>query len=240
MLESGQKMLEIRNLVTHYGSALALDSVNMHIPGEGLTAVIGPNGAGKTTLLKSVSRLIEPTQGDVLFKGESLLKYPAHRLARIGIAHCPEGRKPFRGMTVKENLLIGCHSKNSGTLKKQLDLVYDLFPILQERSKQDAATLSGGEQQMLAIGRALMIDPVLLMIDEASLGLSPIMVDVVEKVIGSIKEKQVSVLMVEGNIDMISDLADLVYVFNHGHTVFSGSVEEIQNDPALSRTYIGV
>ncbi len=233
-------MLEIRNLVTHYGSALALDNVNMHIPGEGLTAIIGPNGAGKTTLLRTISRLIEPTQGDLIFKGESLLKCPAHKLARIGIAHCPEGRKPFKGMTVKENLLIGGHSGSSAAVKKQLDLVYGLFPILEERSKQDAATLSGGEQQMLAMGRALMVDPVLLMVDEASLGLSPIMVDEVEKIIANIKKTQVAVLMVEGNIDMVSDLADLVYVFNHGNTVFSGSVADIQNDPALSKTYIGV
>lgn len=233
-------MLEIKNLVTHYGSALALDNVNMHIPGEGLTAIIGPNGAGKTTLLRTISRLIEPTQGDLIFNGESLLKHSAHRLARIGIAHCPEGRKPFKGMTVKENLLIGGHSGSSTAVKKQLDLVFGLFPILEERAKQDAATLSGGEQQMLAMGRALMIDPVLLMVDEASLGLSPIMVDEVEKIIANIKETQVAVVMVEGNIDMVSDLADLVYVFNHGNTVFSGSVADIQNDPALSKTYIGV
>jgi branched-chain amino acid transport system ATP-binding protein len=233
-------MLEIKNIVTHYGSALALDHVSLHVPDKGLTAIIGPNGAGKTTLLRAISRLIKLTEGDIIFNGESLLKMPAHKLAKIGIAHCPEGRKPFRGMTVKENLLIGGYAGTSAVLKKQLDLVYGLFPILKNRSGQEAATLSGGEQQMMAIGRALMMDPKLLLIDEPSLGLSPALVDEVEKIMKSIKNANVPVLMVEGNMDMITDLADLVYVFNHGNTTFSGTVADIRNDPNLSKTYIGM
>lgn len=233
-------MLEIKNLVVHYGHALALDGVTMEVADRGLTAVIGPNGAGKTTLLKSISRLVEPTSGDILFNGESILKMASHKLAGIGIAHCPEGRKPFKGMTVKENLLIGAHARTSDIEKKQLQFVYDLFPILKDREKQNAETLSGGEQQMLAIGRALMIEPRLLLIDEPSLGLAPVIVDEVEKIVKNIKEAQVPVLMVEGNIDMIMDLADHVYVFNHGDVVFSGTVADVQNDPDLSKTYIGM
>jgi branched-chain amino acid transport system ATP-binding protein len=233
-------MLEIRNVVTHYGYALALDHVSLQVPDKGLTAIIGPNGAGKTTLLRTISRLIKPTEGDIIFNGESLLKMSAHDLAKIGIAHCPEGRKPLRGMTVKENLLIGGYAATAAVLKKQLDLVYDLFPVLKDRVAQDATTLSGGEQQMMAIGRALMIDPQLLLIDEPSLGLSPVLVDEVEKIMKNIKDAGVPVLMVEGNMDMITDLADLVYVFNHGNTTFSGTVADIQNDPNLSKTYIGM
>ncbi len=233
-------MLEIKNLVAHYGHALALDGITMEVSDTGLTAVIGPNGAGKTTLLKSISRLVQPTSGDILFNGESILKMAPHKLAGIGIAHCPEGRKPFKGMTVKENLLIGAHARTSDVAKKQLQFVYDLFPILKDREKQNAETLSGGEQQMLAIGRALMIEPRLLLIDEPSLGLAPVIVDEVEKIVKNIKEAQVPVLMVEGNIDMIMDLADHVYVFNHGEVVFSGTVTDVQNDPDLSKTYIGM
>ena len=233
-------MLEIKNIVTYYGHALALDHVSMHVPEKGLTAIVGPNGAGKTTLLRTISRLINPREGDIIFQGQSLLKLPAHKLAQIGIAHCPEGRKPFRGMSVKDNLLTGGHAVIPVVRKRQFDLVVNMFPILQQRLKQDASTLSGGEQQMMAMGRALMIDPRLLLIDEPSLGLAPVMVDEVEKIMGNIKAANVPILMVEGNIDLISDLADLVYVFNHGNTMFSGSVDDIKNDPELSKAYIGM
>lgn len=233
-------MLEIENLTVHYGQALALEDINVNVPDEGLTAIIGPNGAGKTTLLKAISRLITPTKGSITFNSQSLLGHGPHRVAKMGIAHCPEGRKPFPEMSVIENLLVGGYVLSRSKLRARLEMVFDLFPILKQRRNQDAATLSGGEQQMLAIGRALAADPSLLLIDEPSLGLSPIVVEEVEKVTANIKESGVSVLMVEGSIDLIRDLADTVYVFDHGVSVFRGTVTEIIDNPDLSKTYLGM
>jgi branched-chain amino acid transport system ATP-binding protein len=233
-------MLEIKNLTVHYGRALALENINVTVPDKGLTAIIGPNGAGKTTTLKTISRLINPTTGSINFNGQSILQFSPHKLAKMGIAHCPEGRKPFPEMSVLENLLMGGYVLSRPRLQNRLEMVFDLFPILRERKSQDSITLSGGEQQMLAIGRALMADPSLLLIDEPSLGLSPIIVDEVEKVTASIKESGVSVLMVEGNVDLIRDLADTVYVLNHGVSVFSGTVSEILDNADLSKTYLGM
>ncbi len=233
-------MLEIKNLTVYYGHALALEDINLNVPDKGLTAVIGPNGAGKTTLLKAISRIVPPAKGSIVYNGRSLLDLKAHKLAQLGIAHCPEGRRPFPEMSVLENLLIGAYSAPSSQISSRLKTVFDLFPILRERSSQLSITLSGGEQQMLAIGRALMVSPSLLLIDEPSLGLSPLMVDEVERIIGNIKESGLSVLMVEGNVDLIRDLPDIVYVLHHGSLVYSGTVSQIMNDADLSKTYFGM
>ncbi len=233
-------MLEIKNLSVYYGHALALENINITVSEKGLTAVIGPNGAGKTTLLKTISRIVDPAKGSITFNGQNLLEYQPHRLAKMGIAHCPEGRKPFPEMSVLENLLIGGYVLSSSQMASRLKMVFDLFPILQERKNQLSITLSGGEQQMLAIGRALMVFPSLLLIDEPSLGLSPLIVDELERTIANIKETGVTVLMVEGNVDLIRDLPDAVYVLDHGSLVYSGSVSQIMNDANLSRTYLGI
>jgi branched-chain amino acid transport system ATP-binding protein len=233
-------MLEIKNLTVYYGHALALEGVSIAVRDEGLTAVIGPNGAGKTTLLKAISRIIDPARGSISYNGHNLLQYGPHKLAGMGIAHCPEGRKPFPEMSVLENLFIGGYALSNAKVKSQMKMVYDLFPILQERMNQLSVTLSGGEQQMLAIGRALMVDPSLLLIDEPSLGLSPLIVDELERIIGNIKESGVTVLMVEGNVDLIRDLPDAVYVLDHGSLVRSGTVSEIMNDANLAKTYFGM
>lgn len=233
-------MLEIKDLTVHYGHALALEDINVTVPDKGLTAIIGPNGAGKTTLLKTISRLVEPTKGSIIFNGDSLLKYSVHKVARMGIAHCPEGRKPFSEMSVMENLLVGGYVLASSRVKTRLEEVFEIFPVLKNRKNQLTMTLSGGEQQMMSIGRALMADPTLLLIDEPSLGLAPVIVDEVEEVVRDIKESGMSVLMVEGDIDLIVDLADRVYVFDHGVTAFSGEVSEIMNDPNLAKTYLGM
>jgi branched-chain amino acid transport system ATP-binding protein len=233
-------MLEINNLTVYYGHALALENVSIAVPDKGLTAVIGPNGAGKTTLLKAISRVIDPARGSISYDGHNLLKYGPHKLAGMGIAHCPEGRKPFPEMSVLENLLIGGYALPNAKVKIRMKMVYDLFPILQERMNQMSVTLSGGEQQMLAIGRALMVDPSLLLIDEPSLGLSPLIVDELERIIGNIKESGVAVLMVEGNVDLIRDLPDTVYVLDHGSLVHSGTVSQIMNDADLAKTYFGM
>jgi len=233
-------MLEIKNLTIYYGHALALENINITVPEKGLTAVIGPNGAGKTTLLKAISRLVDPAQGSIAYKGHNLLEYGPHKLAGMGIAHCPEGRKPFPEMSVLENLLVGGHVLPASQVRSRLKMVFDHFPILKERINQLSITLSGGEQQMLAIGRALMVSPSLLLIDEPSLGLSPLVVDEVERTIGNIKESGVTVLMVEGNVDLIRDLPDMVYVLDHGSLVYSGTVSQIMNDANLSKTYFGM
>ena len=233
-------MLEIKDLTVYYGHALALENINIRVADKGLTAVIGPNGAGKTTLLKAISRIINPAKGAILFDGRNLLAYKPHKLAQMGIAHCPEGRKPFPEMSVLENLLIGGHVSPPSQIPSRLKMVFDLFPILQERKNQLSITLSGGEQQMLAIGRALMVSPSLLLIDEPSLGLSPIVVDELERIIANIKESGVAVLMVEGNVDLIRDLPDIVYVLDHGSLVYSGTVSQIMNDANLSKTYFGM
>lgn len=232
-------MLEIEALTIHYGQALALESVFMTAPSEGLTAIVGPNGAGKTTTLRAISRLVKPTSGSITFNGQSLLKCKPHTIARMGIAHCPEGRKPFPEMSVVENLLIGGYVLPRPKARDRLEYIFSLFPVLKQRSRQDAATLSGGEQQMLAIGRALMAAASLLMIDEPTLGLSPLMVEEVEKIIHNIKS-DVSVLMAEGNIDLIRDVADKVYVFDHGSSVFCGTISELLNDAELSKSYLGM
>jgi branched-chain amino acid transport system ATP-binding protein len=233
-------MLEIKDLTVYYGQALALENINMSVPDKGLTAVIGPNGAGKTTLLKAISRIVDPARGSITYNGHNLLQYGPHKLAKMGIAHCPEGRKPFPEMSTLENLIIGGFVLPSSEVQARLKMVFDLFPILRERMKQLSITLSGGEQQMLAIGRALMVSPSFLLIDEPSLGLSPLVVDELERIIGNIKESGVSVLMVEGNVDLIRDLPDTVYVLHHGSLVYSGTVSQIMNDANLAKTYFGM
>jgi len=233
-------MLEINNLWVYYGNALALENINLTVPDKGLTAVIGPNGSGKTTLLKAISRIVDPAKGSVVYKGQNLLQYGPHKLAKIGIAHCPEGRKPFPEMSVLENLLMGGYVLPRSKVQARLDMVFDLFPILKERRDQISITLSGGEQQMMAIGRALMGAPMLLLIDEPSLGLSPLVVDELERIIANIKDSGVAVLMVEGNVDLIRDLADVVYVFDHGSLIYSGPVSQIMGDVNLSKTYLGM
>jgi branched-chain amino acid transport system ATP-binding protein len=233
-------MLKIENLSVHYGQALALEKINITVPEKGLTAIIGPNGAGKSTLLKAISRIVDPSNGRIFFKGKSLSEYGPSEVARMGIAYCPEGRRPFREMSVMDNLLVGGYTLSKSELQNQLHLILELFPILSERRRQDAGTLSGGEQQILAIARALMSRPSLLLIDEPSLGLSPVNVEVVEKTIDDIKGRGMSVLMVEGNIDVVRYIADSVYVFDHGASVFFGTVSDIMKDNNLSRSYFGI
>jgi branched-chain amino acid transport system ATP-binding protein len=233
-------MLDIKNLWVYYSNALVLENINLSVADKGLTAVIGLNGAGKTTLLKAISRIVEPKQGSITFEGQQLLNYGPHKLAQMGITHCPEGRKLFPEMSVLENLMIGAYILPRSEAKCRLEMIFEFFPILRERSKQLSITLSGGQQQMLALGRALMGSPKLLMIDEPSLGLSPLVVDELEKIILDIKKSGISVLMVEGNVDMIRDLSDVVYVLNHGKIVYSGSVSQVINDAELSKTYLGM
>ena len=232
-------LLEIKHLTVRYDQALALEEVDLVVPEKGLTAMIGPNGAGKTTLLRVISRLKNPSAGSIIFNGLSLLEYGPNQLAKMGIAHCPEGRRPFKEMTVLENLLTGGYILSRSKIRDQLHMVLELFPILNLRKNQIAGTLSGGEQQMLALGRALIIDPKLLLLDEPSLGLAPKVIDELETHIGRISESGVSVLMAEQNVDLIR-LAHTVNILEHGNSMFSGSVAEIMQNINLAKTYLGM
>jgi branched-chain amino acid transport system ATP-binding protein len=232
--------LSIESLWVYYDNALILEDINLSIEEKGLTAIIGLNGAGKTTLLKTLSRIVEPKQGSINFDGKQLLDYAPHKLAQLGITHCPEGRKLFPEMTVLENLMIGAYVLPRSEIKSRLEKIFELFPILSERKNQISITLSGGQQQMLALGRALMGSPKFLMIDEPSLGLSPLVVDELEKIILDIKKSGICILMVEGNVDMIRDLSDVVHVMNHGKIIYTGTVTQVLDDVELSKTYLGM
>ena len=232
-------LLEIENLTVRYGEALALENVNLSVPEAGLTAMIGPNGAGKSTLLRVISRLKNPSKGSINFKGRSMMKYAPHQLSMLGIAYCPEGRRPFKEMTVMDNLLLGGYVLKRSQLRMHMDMILDLFPRLRERGNQLAGTLSGGEQQMLAIGRALMISPSLLLLDEPSLGLAPLIIDELEDHIRRIKESGVSILIAEQNVDLIR-LADTVHILEHGISIFCGTVDQIVDDISLGKTYLGM
>jgi branched-chain amino acid transport system ATP-binding protein len=234
-------MLEIRSLTVHYGKALALESVDLDVPAHALVAVIGPNGAGKTTLLRTVSGLLHPTGGTLTFEGRPLAGSSRHGIVRKGLVHCPEGRRPFPELSVYENLLLGVPLWPSRKeAEARLQDVFGLFPRLGERLRQLAGTLSGGEQQMLAIGRALMCRPKLLMLDEPSMGLAPRIVAEVFEAIGKIRGMGVTVLLVEQNVELALEICDTVAVLDHGRKVFHGTRAELTRDSALTEVYLGI
>lgn len=234
-------MLEIRALTVHYGKALALEGVDIDVPAHTLVAVIGPNGAGKTTLLRTVSGLLRATAGTVIFQGRDLTGLAPHRVVREGLVHCPEGRRPFPELGVLENLQLGTPLWPShAEAEARLDEVFQLFPRLRERQRQLAGTLSGGEQQMLALGRALMCRPKLLLLDEPSMGLAPKVVDEVFAAIGKIRAMGVAVLLVEQNVELALEVCDTVAVLDHGRMVFRGSRLDLTTNTALTEVYLGV
>jgi branched-chain amino acid transport system ATP-binding protein len=234
-------MLEVRALTVHYGKALALESVDIEVPDNALVAVIGPNGAGKTTLLRAVSGLHRPSAGAIIFQGQLLSGLAAHRVVRKGLVHCPEGRRPFPELDVLENLLLGKPLwPNRAEAEARLDEVFHLFPRLKERRGQLAGTLSGGEQQMLALGRALMCRPRLLLLDEPSMGLAPKVVDEVFEAIEKIRAMGVTVLLVEQNVELALEVCDTVAVLDHGRLVFHGTRAELERDTNLTQVYLGV
>jgi branched-chain amino acid transport system ATP-binding protein len=234
-------MLEVRSLTVHYGKALALEAVDIDVPANALVAVIGPNGAGKTTLLRTISGLLRPTGGTAIFGGRSLVGLAPHRIVREGLVHCPEGRRPFPELSVRENLLLGLPLWPSRSeAEARLKDVFRLFPRLNERGRQLAGTLSGGEQQMLAIGRALMCRPKLLLLDEPSMGLAPKIVAEVFEAVGKIREMGVTVLLVEQNVELALEVCDRVAVLDHGRRVFDGTRAELTRDSTLTEVYLGI
>lgn len=218
-------MLEVKNLHASYGKGDVLRGINLKVGKKEAVGIIGPNGAGKTTLLKAICGLVE-SRGEIIFDGKEISKLKTHERIRLGISISPEGRRIFKNLNVRDNLLI--------TGKKNLEEVYELFPKLKEREKQPAGTLSGGEQQMLAIARALMLKPKLLLLDEPSFGLAPVVVEVVSEAIDRIRELDVSILVVEQNLSLIHEVTDRVYVLSSGEIVAECASNELER---IEKTY---
>jgi branched-chain amino acid transport system ATP-binding protein len=232
-------LLEVSDIHTHYGAIEALKGISISVePGEVVT-LIGSNGAGKSTTLRSISGLTPATQGSVKFEGEDITRLPAHDVVGRGVALSPEGRHVFARMTVRENLELGAYLRGGGALSEDFDRVYDLFPRLKERQKQKAGTMSGGEQQMLAIGRALMAKPKLLMLDEPSMGIAPILVQRIYETIGEINRSGVAILLVEQNANYALEAAKRGYVLETGRIVLDGKADKLRDDPEVQRAYLG-
>jgi branched-chain amino acid transport system ATP-binding protein len=231
-------MFEVKDLEVSYGSIKAIKGISIQVAKGEIVTILGANGAGKTTTLRTISRLHDPNAGKILFKGEDITTTPAHKIVSMGISHSPEGRRIFGILTVEENLILGSYSQKS-TDKKTLNWVYDLFPRLAERKRQLAGTLSGGEQQMLAIGRALMSRPEMLLLDEPSLGLAPILVKAIFKTVKEIAQSGVTVLLVEQNAKAALKLADRAYVLEVGKLVLSGTSKELLASEKIQEAYLG-
>jgi branched-chain amino acid transport system ATP-binding protein len=232
-------LLEVTDIRTHYGSIEALKGVSLTVePGEVVT-LIGANGAGKSTTLRSISGLTPATSGRVVFEGVEITRVPAHEVVSHGIALSPEGRHCFPRMTVRENLDLGAYRRRGSEVAEDLDRVFTLFPRLQERASQKAGTMSGGEQQMLAIGRALMARPRLLMLDEPSMGIAPILVQRIYETIGEINRSGVAILLVEQNANYALDISSRGYVLETGRVVLANESARLRDDPEVQRAYLG-
>lgn len=233
-------MLKVEKLNVHYGVIHALKDVSMEVKEGEIVSLIGANGAGKTTLLQTISGLLKKTSGEVVFLRKSMNKVSAKNIVKEGITQVPEGRHIFSGMSVYENLLMGAYlRKDKDGIKADLQDIYQRFPILEKRSSQDASTLSGGEQQMLAMGRALMARPKILLLDEPSMGLAPILVKEIFNIIKDINEKGTTVLLVEQNAKMALSIADRAYVMETGNIVMTGTGAELVNSPEIQKAYLG-
>jgi len=233
-------LLEIRDLRVHYGRAEALKGISLRLEEGSIVTLIGANGAGKTTTLRTVSGLKKPSSGEVIFRDKRIDGMAAHRIVNHGIAHIPEGRMVFAQMTVLDNLKLGAHRrKDKRRIAGDLERIFSYFPVLMNRAGQRAGSLSGGEQQMLATGRALMASPVLLLMDEPSMGLSPLMVGQVGKIIRSIRQDNVSIMLVEQNARMALGLANRAYILEVGSIVLEGDARALANNDSVKKAYLG-
>ena len=233
-------MLSLDNVTLHRGRTRVLDAVSLAVAEGELVALIGANGAGKTTVLRMISGLLSPTAGTITFRGQPIHGADSDLIVRLGIAHCPEERKIWRDMTVLEHLELGAFVRqDEAGIREDMERVFETFPILRERRQQLAGTLSGGQQQMLAIGRALMSRPTLLMFDEPSLGLAPSMVETIGTMIAGIREQGTTVLLVEQNASLALRLADRAYVLETGRVTLSGTAKELAANPEVHRAYLG-
>lgn len=233
-------ILELQNVNTYYGPIHAAKNVNMEIHQGEIVTLIGSNGAGKTTILHTISGLIKPASGEILFKNKSIAKLPAHKITAAGLAQSPEGRLIFVNLTVKENLEMGAYlRKDQSEINQDFEFVYSLFPILKNRATQLAQTLSGGEQQMLAIARAYMSKPKLLLLDEPSLGIAPILVKSIFKAIQEINQKGMSILLVEQNAFLALSISSRAYVLTNGEITLQGNPQELLSNPEIKKAYLG-
>lgn len=238
-------MLRVQDLHAGYGASQVLNGVNLEVKPGTVVALIGANGAGKTTTMRAISGLIHPTQGQVTLDGKPVTDLGAAQIARLGLAHSPEGRKVFGPLTVEDNLLLGAYTRlprflgYRGHAQKGLDRVYELFPRLRERRTQQSGTLSGGEQQMLAIGRALMADPKVVLLDEPSMGLAPVIVQEVFNTIRQLKESGITLLLVEQFARSALEVADYAYVMDRGHVAVEGTPAELNQNEKVLAAYLG-
>ncbi len=234
-------MLEVKEMVVAYGRVNAVKGITFSVEQGQVVTLLGTNGAGKSTTLRSISGLLKLVSGEIWFEGERLDGQPAHRVVERGIAQSPEGRRLFRQMTVEDNLKLGAYSrKDSSGVRADMDRVYDLFPVLGDRRHEAAGLFSGGEQQMLAIGRAMMSRPKLLMLDEPSMGLSPIMTQTIMRTIQELQSEGVTILLVEQNAQAALSLADKGYVLEVGQIMFSDTGHNLLGDDRVRRTYLGI
>ena len=233
-------MLEVKDLEVYYGMIQAIKGISFEVNKGEVIALIGANGAGKTTTLHTITGLLSPKKGSVMFEGKDITKIPAHKIVSLGMAHVPEGRRVFADLSVYENLKLGAYTrKDKENLNKDLESIYERFPRLAERKNQSAGTLSGGEQQMLAMGRALMSKPSIILMDEPSMGLSPILVNEIFDIIESISKSGTTVLLVEQNAKKALSIADRAYVLETGKIVTSGKASELLEDDSIKKAYLG-
>jgi branched-chain amino acid transport system ATP-binding protein len=235
-----EPLLDVKDLSVYYGVIQALKGISFHVDKGEVVALIGANGAGKTTTLHTLSGLINADKGDILYKGENLTKIPNHKIVSLGMAQVPEGRRVFAEMTVLQNLKMGAYTrKDKAEINETLEMIYKRFPRLEERKTQLAGTLSGGEQQMLAMGRALMSHPDIILMDEPSMGLSPIFVNEIFKIIQDVNKDGVTVLLVEHNAKKALSIANRAYVLETGSIVKEGPASELLNDESIKKAYLG-
>jgi branched-chain amino acid transport system ATP-binding protein len=232
-------LLELENVRTAYGAIEALKGISLFVEEGEVVTLIGSNGAGKSTTLRSISGLTPPRRGSIRYKGEEISTLPAQDIVRLGISQSPEGRRCFQRMTVRENLELGAYLRRDTNIQKDLDRVMELFPRLKERERQKAGTMSGGEQQMLAMGRALMADPTLLLLDEPSMGLAPILVDRIYETVAEINRQGTTILLVEQNANYALEVSTRGYVLETGKVALSDNSSALRDNPEVQKAYLG-
>jgi branched-chain amino acid transport system ATP-binding protein len=234
-------LLKVSNIDTFYGGFQALWNVSLEVKSKEIVALVGANGSGKSTLLDTISGLLRPAQGNIEFEGNNITTLNPFQIVALGISHVPEGRRVFPNLSVLDNLILGSYNRKSRPKKEQnLNMVYELFPILEERKKQLGKTLSGGEQQMLALGRGLMSNPKLMLLDEMSLGLAPIVINNVYRALRKIREKDITILFVEQNVRRSLEEADRACIMEAGHVVLSGDVADLREEEEVKKAYFGI
>lgn len=233
------ELLKVNDINVYYGAIHAIKGISLNVNEGEIVTLIGANGAGKSTTLKTISGIMRPKTGSIEFEGQDITKIPAHKIVKMGLSQVPEGRRVFMQMTVKENLEMGAFTAPSSSIADSLENVYEHFPRLKERYKQVAGTLSGGELQMLAMGRALMSQPKLMMLDEPSMGLAPVLVEQIFEIIHNLHQAGTTILLVEQNARMALSVADRAYVLETGNVTLEGDAKELMNNDSVRKAYLG-